>query len=438
MALAVSAQFGFLDAQQANALVEISEAANCNQRYYDCSFNENSTACPSWASCVDKTVVSLSLKPLFDAGGGPRFGVLSSYIGILASLTHLDSSTIFAISPIMMPSEIGKLTLLTEIFDGGLFGGQLPTQLGNLADLTSLIFRPSFRPLGLAGSLPSQLGRLTKLQRLEIRDAEKLISTLPTSLGQLTRLTSLTLVQTNIIGTVPFEFIQLTALKTLYLSSNQLSGDVSFLSALDLSSCGLQTNDATETNCFSCPIPACVCSNRTCIPVVPPTTTTTTRFVGATRTTTRFVDVTTTTTRAVGETTTRPWTEATTTTTTAAATTAATTTAATTTEAASPVENVADLESSSGVAWEVVVGALGGVLGILAISMIAFVAVLICQSKRIKALEEKLQAQPPMQSPRAGMPQYDSVANIMHQRDSPNFSSARYENSGMLLGDGAD
>ena len=83
-----------------------------------------------------------------------------------------------------LPSEIGQLTHLTELYLTGSQLTSLPSEIGQLTQLTEL-------DLGynLLTSLPHEIGQLTQLTELDL--AYNLLTSLPPEIGQLTHLTEL-------------------------------------------------------------------------------------------------------------------------------------------------------------------------------------------------------------------------------------------------------
>lgn len=79
-----------------------------------------------------------------------------------------------------------RLTKLNLGKNGGQLGGQLPSELGRLTLLQTLLL--DFN--GFVGELPIQLGQLTALKNLNAVD-NSLAGMLPTELGQLVNMTSM-------------------------------------------------------------------------------------------------------------------------------------------------------------------------------------------------------------------------------------------------------
>lgn len=116
---------------------------------------------------------------------------------------------------IALPSEIGQLKALMVLY---LHHNQLTTLPPEIGQLTAL------RKLSLTGNqlttLPPELGQLTALTGLDLSHNQ--FTTLPPELGRLTALTLLYLYN-NRLATLPPELGQLTALTQLDLDNNQLT-----------------------------------------------------------------------------------------------------------------------------------------------------------------------------------------------------------------------
>ncbi len=99
--------------------------------------------------------------------------------------------------------------------------GQLPTSLGNLANLQRLYLYKN----QLSGPIPTSLGNLANLQRLYLYK-NQLSGPIPTSLGNLTNLEQLLLAANQLSGPIPTSLGNLANLQNLYLHTNQLSGPI--------------------------------------------------------------------------------------------------------------------------------------------------------------------------------------------------------------------
>ena len=150
-------------------------------------------------------------------------GEIPAELGNLANLTHLNLSTNF-MSGLSgeIPSELGNLANLTYLnLSGNELSGTIPSELGNLTNLTYLNLSANY----LSGTIPSELGNLTNLTHLNLSGNE-LSGTIPSELGNLTNLTYLNLSVNELSGEILSELGNLTNLKYLDLDYNELSGEI--------------------------------------------------------------------------------------------------------------------------------------------------------------------------------------------------------------------
>ena len=121
-----------------------------------------------------------------------------------------------------IPSELGNLSNLTSLtLISNDLTGSIPSELGNLSNLTTLWIGYN----ELSGSIPSELGNLTNLRWLGL-DHNDLTGSIPSELGNLTNLTSLSLVYNDLTGSIPSELGNLTNLTSLTLHNNRLTGSI--------------------------------------------------------------------------------------------------------------------------------------------------------------------------------------------------------------------
>ncbi len=126
-----------------------------------------------------------------------------------------------------IPSQIGDLTnLKTLILTNAGLTGNLPIELGNLSSLIELRIEGH----SIAGSIPSSLGNLSNLQILKLNN-NQLTGSIPSSLGNLTNLSCLDLSENNLTHNIPSTLTSLSNLNSLALHNNNLSGymDPSFV-----------------------------------------------------------------------------------------------------------------------------------------------------------------------------------------------------------------
>jgi len=147
-------------------------------------------------------------------------GSIPTQLGNLTNLTSLSLDNNILSGSI--PTELGNLTNLTILYlDDNSLSGSIPSELGNLTNLTGLyLFSNS-----LSGSIPSELGNLTDLTFLWLNN-NTLSGSIPIELGNLTKLTSLFLHNNSLSGSIPTQLGNLTNLISLYLFDNSLSGSI--------------------------------------------------------------------------------------------------------------------------------------------------------------------------------------------------------------------
>ena len=169
-------------------------------------------------------------------------GELPPELGNLANLRHLMLNQNWGLTG-GIPSELGKLADLVALglSDIGLTG-EVPPELGDLANLRSL----SLSRNGLTGEIPSKLGNLANLAYLNLY-GNYLTGEIPSKLGKLASLQELDLAWNDLTGEVPPELGKLASLESLNLSDNDLTGEIpSKLGKLaNLRSLMLNINDLT-------------------------------------------------------------------------------------------------------------------------------------------------------------------------------------------------
>ena len=145
-------------------------------------------------------------------------GGLPSELGNLSNLTTLYFHENQLTGSI--PSELGNLSNLTTLFlNGNQLTGSIPSELGNLANLRELFLYDN----ELSGSIPSELGNLTDLEILYL-DNNRLTGSIPSELGSLANLRELYLYENQLSGSIPSELRNLSNLRGLYLAGNRLTG----------------------------------------------------------------------------------------------------------------------------------------------------------------------------------------------------------------------
>ncbi len=154
---------------------------------------------------------------LSSAALGEWYGVFTDSGGRVVGLSLYGNWLSGAI-----PTEMGNLTNLTELhLDYNQLTGGIPMEMGNLTNLTELHLDYN----QLTGGIPVEMGNLTNLTELHL-DRNQLTETIPPELGNLANLTSLDLQGNQLTGTIPGELGSLISLELLYLDGNQLTGTI--------------------------------------------------------------------------------------------------------------------------------------------------------------------------------------------------------------------
>ena len=134
-----------------------------------------------------------------------------------------------------LPSEIGDLTGLLQLYIGRNLITSLPQSIGNLTSLANL-----FVDDNQLSSLPSGIGDMLNLRAF--RADFNQISLLPTQIGDCARLELLTL-QSNQLSSLPTQMSSLNSLRSLSLTDNQFSSlPSSILNLGNLNSLSLDYN----------------------------------------------------------------------------------------------------------------------------------------------------------------------------------------------------
>lgn len=170
----------------------------------------------SWEGvfCLDGSVIEL------DKRGKNLSGELPPEIGNLTNLTTLSLGYRFNFmlmtnSLTKIPSEIGNLTNLKTLELDGNQLTSLPAEIGDLVNLTELSLNGNELM-----SVPAEIGNLINLEILDLSGNPW--TSFPTEFGNLTNLRTLDL-SVSLLTTVPAEIGNLTNLTTLNLRGNQFT-----------------------------------------------------------------------------------------------------------------------------------------------------------------------------------------------------------------------
>ena len=120
-----------------------------------------------------------------------------------------------------IPPEIGNLANLESlsIFNNDELTGPIPSEIGNLSNLNLLNLRFN----QLTGLIPSQIGNLSNLDYLDL-GFNQFTGSIPSEIGNLVNLSALDLRGNQLTGSIPSEIGNLVNLSELGLGENQLSG----------------------------------------------------------------------------------------------------------------------------------------------------------------------------------------------------------------------
>mgnify|MGYP000582871662 CR=1 FL=1 len=187
----------------------------------DCTADDGTEGVELWGECY--SIENTTELDLSGTGTNPGWltGEIPPEIGNLANLTELSLRWNQLTGSI--PQEIGNLTNLIDLYlSNNELTGSIPPEIGNLINLTGLrIYNNQ-----LTGEIPSEIWNLTNLTELELRE-NQLTGSIPPEIGNLTNLTTyLSLGWNQLTGEIPSEIGQLTNLTGLYLYDNQLTGSI--------------------------------------------------------------------------------------------------------------------------------------------------------------------------------------------------------------------
>ena len=144
-----------------------------------------------------------------------------------------------------MPAELGNLANLHQLYlYGNRLSGEIPAELGSLANLVWLELHSN----RLSGEIPASLGNLANLVGLVLH-SNRLSGEIPASLGNLANLHQLDLYSnTGLAGPLPGSFSDLNALERLWLSDTGLCAPTDDVFQAWLTGV---TNKIGVTNCVS-------------------------------------------------------------------------------------------------------------------------------------------------------------------------------------------
>ena len=178
------------------------------------------------SGCIPDSLYAVATNDLADAGilsCAERDALVALY-NATDGANWSDNSNWLSAEPLgdwygVNTDSSGRVTSITLTNKG--LSGTIPTELGNLTNLTLLRLHQN----SLSGSIPAELGSLTNLTILSLHD-NVLSGTIPASLGNLARLYILSLAANNLTGEIPVELGNLAVLIELFLYDNDLTGSI--------------------------------------------------------------------------------------------------------------------------------------------------------------------------------------------------------------------
>ena len=144
-----------------------------------------------------------------------------------------SADLIVTIGPIREVDDRAALTALYEATDGPnwienegwLTDAPLEDWYGVYTDESGRVVALFLRSNHLTGELPAELGNLANLEKL-VLETNRLTGVLPPELGNLVKLEELVLFHNRLTGEIPPELGNLANLRVLYLGSNELTGEI--------------------------------------------------------------------------------------------------------------------------------------------------------------------------------------------------------------------
>ena len=190
----------------------------------NCTADDGTEGVELWGECysIENTTV-LDLSYIGVTGEiPPELGNLINLSSLILKENQLDGE---------IPPELSYLTNLTQLDLGGnQFMGAIPPEIGSLTNLNILDLAGN----QLTGAIPPEIGNLTNLIYLEL-GGNQLTGAIPPEIGNLSILTFFDLESNQFTAAIPPEISNLTNLVWLNFVHNQLSGEIpSSICNLDL------------------------------------------------------------------------------------------------------------------------------------------------------------------------------------------------------------
>jgi M6 family metalloprotease-like protein len=189
---------------------------------------------PRFTNCASQSHISTleceALVTIYNEMNGPNWGINFSgwlvnsnpcdWFGVRCSNNHVHYLYLYTVNG-TIPPEIGNLQFLSYLgVVSEYLTGEIPSEMGALVNITEL-----YLGYNLSGEIPGSLANLSKLNTLSLF-GNKLSGKLPPELGNLTSLEYLHLSGNQLSGNIPIEFGNLSSLKQFNLSKNRLEGSI--------------------------------------------------------------------------------------------------------------------------------------------------------------------------------------------------------------------
>ena len=171
-----------------------------------------------WGGCYNiETTTFINLSYQEGSGYPPLFGQIPSEIG---ELVHMTDLYLGGNELTVIPPEIGNLINLQSLFLYGNNFTSIPSDIGDLVNLKTLDIGYNH-----ITELPVEVYSLNNLELLRLENNQLTIE-IPPEIENLTNLTNLILSYNKLVGEIPVEVGNLSNLSELNLSSNQLIGEI--------------------------------------------------------------------------------------------------------------------------------------------------------------------------------------------------------------------
>lgn len=112
-----------------------------------------------------------------------------------------------------IPSQMGRLTNLVRWINAWAEFTYVPSEIGLMTSLNELLFLHAFEQPFRSVTIPTEVGNLGNLTSIYFGDNPRLTGSIPTTIGGNSKLTSLTMLRNELQGTLPSELGLISDLK---------------------------------------------------------------------------------------------------------------------------------------------------------------------------------------------------------------------------------